>query len=96
MLERLNKSEEKIGEAKRESRQQVDAIQKKLTERERELEDKVQAYISLSHKQEELINENSNLNKDKTRLETEMNRIRRELETIIRENDELEKNNLER
>jgi len=96
MLERLNKSEEKIGEAKRESRQQVDAIQKKLTERERELEDKVQAYISLSHKQEELINENSSLNKEKTRLETEMNRIRKELETIIREKDELEKNNLER
>ena len=56
----------------------------------------MQAYITLSHKQEELINENSTLNKERARLENDLNRLRRELESTIKEKDDLEKNNIEK
>jgi len=96
MLERLNKSEGNIEQVKRENRQQTEGVQKKLIERERELEDKVQAYIALSHKHEDLINQNQNLSKDKTRIEKELARLRKDLEAAVQERDELEKNNTEK
>jgi len=91
----INKSRN-IEQAKRENRQQMEGVQKKLTERERELEDKVQAYIALSHKHEDLMNQNQNLSKDKARIEKEIARLRKDLEAAVQERDELEKNNTEK
>ncbi len=96
MLERLNKYEENITQIKRENRQQMEGVQKKLNEREKELEDKVQAYIGLSHKYEDVLTQNQAMMKEKSRLDQEFARVRRELEEIIQEKDELEKSNIEK
>jgi len=91
MLEKLNKAEMGGDQIKREGKKQLEAMQKQLTDRERDLEDKTQAYIKLSRTNDELKQNNQLLENDKTRMQNELNRVRRELDSAVNERDELEK-----
>lgn len=85
-----------LDQSKRENKHQIDSLQRQLTEKEGDLEDKIHAYLALEHKNQEIEARNGSLEKDKSRLENELMKARKELDKINNERDDLEKNNIER
>jgi chromosome segregation ATPase len=93
VLEKLNKSDGQVEKIKKDNRQQLEKLEKKIQDLEAEIEDKSQRMKTVSSENDKLLVEKADLMRDKNKLEDELRKIKRETELLRHDKEDLEKSN---